>query len=237
MNLLLLRPEQFQSESRVVLTPLQRAHVTNILKSELGDKLRVGLLNGDMGTAQLTSLDEKATVDILQLSTPPPPPLPLTLILALPRPQMIKRILQTVACMGVEKLCLIQTSKVEKSFWQSPSITDDAIREHLILGLEQGVATQLPLVEKFQRFRPFVEDILPTFPSENHKLIAHPGPYTPCPRLSSSDRAILTIGPEGGFTEKEVTYFIKEGFTPIQIGARILKVETAVTALLAKIYH
>lgn len=234
MNLLLLEKHQID-DCHAVLSDLQTQHLQKVLRLSVGDTLRVGVVNGNMGEARLTQLQPRAHLDIIALNTPPPSQLALTLILALPRPQMIKRILQTVACMGVQRLCLLQTAKVEKNFWQSPSVSDTAIREHLILGLEQGVATQLPHVEKHTRWRPFVQDELPSLAAHSHNLIAHPGNYPYCTKMPRDQQTILAVGPEGGFTEQEVEWFVGAGFSPIQLGARILKVETAVTALLAKL--
>lgn len=235
MNLLLL--EKKPTGGTVEISGSQFDHLTGILRVSVGDSLRVGVLNGNIGEARVAELSTAgATLEIIHLDLPPPPPLPLTLILALPRPQMIKRILQTVATMGVERLCLIQTSKVEKSFWQSPSMTDEAIRRQLILGLEQGVATQLPEIQLCKRFIPFVEDNLPAIARNTRCLVAHPGDYPVCPTARPNEHHALAIGPEGGFIEKEVDLFCTAGFAPVQLGPRILKVETAIPVLLGKLF-
>ena len=237
MNLLLLEEDQFTSESTATLSNRQAEHINKILKLSRGDSLTVGKVNGLTGTAKLTEDSNHCLVlESIKLDRKPFPTLPITLILAMPRPQMLKRIMQTVACIGVEELHLIQTSKVEKSFWQSPSATEAAIREQLILGLEQGVATQLPEVTYHKRFIPFIEDTLPHLTGDKTCIIAHPGQTTPHPRLETSERSILAIGPEGGFTEKEVLKFEDLGFVRTILGQRILKVETAVTAMISMLY-
>jgi len=237
MNIILLQTLQLFGNNEAKLNSAQSEHVRSILKLSLGDHLRVGLINGNMGLASITSLGTNICIRIEHLNTLPPPILPLTVVLALPRPQMIKRILQTIACMGVQHLCLIQTSKVEKSFWQSPAATDTAITQQLITGLEQGIATQLPTVEKYLRFRPFAEDSLQLLSENKQRYIAHPGTHAGCPQLANDVPAVMAIGPEGGFTDKEVEWFKRCNFTPVQMGQRILKVETAVTALIAKLYR
>ncbi len=40
-------------------------------------------------------------------------------------------------------------------------------------------------------------------------------------------KIIFTVGPEGGITEDEETKLISYGFTPISLGSRIMRVETA----------
>ena len=93
-----------------------------------------------MGRGKITTLtDEHATIS-LELGVQPPKPLPITVILALPRPKMLRRVLQTIAAMGVKNVYLINSTRVEKSFWQSPFLQPQAIEEQLILGLEQAKA-------------------------------------------------------------------------------------------------
>lgn len=46
----------------------------------------------------------------------------------------------------------------------------------------------------------------------------------------------LAIGPEGGWIPYEVELLAKAGLTPVQLGDRILRVETAVTAMLSRIF-
>ncbi len=54
-----------------------------------------------------------------------------------PRPKMFRRVLQTCASLGVKDLWLINSYKVEKSFWQTPWLTEDHLRENLALGLNR----------------------------------------------------------------------------------------------------
>ena len=236
VNLLLLAPEQFVTTNSARANERQTKHIQTILKAVSGDEITVGRLGGELGTGRLHMDASGVAIHDIHWTHASPPPLPLTLVLAMPRPQMLKRIMQTVAAMGVSRLCLVQTRKVEKSFWQSPSATDEAIRQHLLLGLEQGVATHLPQVSKHMRLRPFIEDTLPALAANTTRLIAHPGTANTCRMLDGSAQATLAVGPEGGFIEHEVDMFIDSGFKAIHLGSRILKVETAVPVLLSRLF-
>jgi 16S rRNA (uracil1498-N3)-methyltransferase len=43
------------------------------------------------------------------------------------------------------------------------------------------------------------------------------------------------VGPEGGFTEAEARAALAAGWTPVELGPRILRVETAAAALAANL--
>lgn len=236
MNLLLLEDGDFSAKDRVLLHGRRLKHLNEVHRAETGDSLRLGRLGGAMGSGRILRLDAgSAEIAIESLDTPPPAKLPLTLLLALPRPKMLKRVLQTVASMGVPRLVLLNSYRVEKSFWQTPFLTPEAIREQLILGLEQARDTVLPEVSIEKRFKPFVEDRLPALAAGSLGLLGHPGDWPACPRAVESP-VTLAIGPEGGWIPYEVEKLQEAGLQPVQLGERILRVETAVTALLARLF-
>jgi len=235
MNLLLLEDSDFTSEHQVTLTGRRLKHLLEVQKTSTGDTVKVGLINGKMGTAEVIDLTPETVTLNVSLTEQPPVPLPLTLILALPRPKMLRRIFQTIATMGVKRLYLMNTWRVEKSYWQTPWLSDSAIREQLLLGLEQGCDTVLPKIIIKKRFKPFVEDELPNLISNTKALVAHPAGTAPCP-IALNQPTTLAVGPEGGFIDYEVTKLLEAGFESITLGNRILRVETAIPVLLSKLF-
>lgn len=235
MNLLLLEQTDFIAADRVVLADRRFTHMQEIHRVAVGDTLRVGQINGLMGQARVVRLEGHEAELQVSLDQQPPAKLPLTLILAVPRPKMLRRLFQTIATLGVPRLILLNSYKVEKSFWQTPFLTPEAIRENLILGLEQARDTVLPEIIIEKRFKPFVEDRLPSIAPDTLGLVGHPGDYPACPRAVQQP-VTLAIGPEGGWIPYEVDLLAKAGLQPVQLGARILRVETAVTALLSRIF-
>ncbi len=235
MNLLLLSSDDFIAENRVRITDRRLQHLNTVNKASAGQTLRAGLLGGLQGNALVLSINEDAAELQVDFHSPPPAKLPITLLLALPRPKMLRRTLQTIASMGVAKLVLINSYRVEKSFWQTPFLQPEALHEQLILGLEQARDTVLPEIILAKRFKPFVEDELPAMAANTRGLIAHPGDYPECPR-ALSEPVTLAIGPEGGWIPYEVELLSQAGLNPVQLGERILRVETAVPALLARLF-
>ncbi|WCN08043.1 16S rRNA (uracil(1498)-N(3))-methyltransferase [Marinomonas mediterranea] len=234
MNLILLQPEQQQTSDCFKLTDAQLKHISQVLQKNSGDRVRVGLLNGDIGEAVF---DASGFVNIDRSESLPPAALPLTLVLALPRPNMLKRTLMNVTAMGVKRIYLIHSSKVEKSYWQSPVLKRENINAILLEGLEQARDTVMPELTFCPRFKPFVEDVLPSLLSKDVLgLIAHPYDARACPIDLGDASSILAIGPEGGWSEYEVGKWQEAGMETVHLGERILRVETAVPVLLSRLY-
>jgi RsmE family RNA methyltransferase len=235
VNLLLLEEADFISADRVVLRDRRLKHMQEVHRSQVGDSLRVGRVGSLLGSAELLRLEPREAELAVAFDREPPAKLPLTLVLALPRPKMLRRVFQTVATMGVPKVILINSYRVEKSFWQTPFLEPAAIREQLILGLEQARDSVLPEIVIEKRFKPFVEDRLPGIVDGTLGLVGHPGDFPACPRAVEQP-VTLAIGPEGGWIPYEVDLLRASGMNPVQLGDRILRVETAVTALLARLF-
>ncbi len=236
MNLVLFSNSDFIGDNLVSIHDARRLqHITHIHQITLGEYLNVGLINGMMGKGKVVVHTADEIQLEVSLSQQPPIALPITLILALPRPKMLKRTLQTIATLGVKNIYLINSYRVEKSYWQTPLLSEDAIQEHLILGLEQGCDTIVPKVSLIKRFKPFVEDNLKEIVGTSRALVAHPYTDTPCP--AQINYAItLAIGPEGGFIPYEIDLLEKCGFTPVNLGKRIMRVETVVPYLLGRLF-
>jgi RsmE family RNA methyltransferase len=235
VNLLLLEDADFIAADRVVLRDRRLKHMQEVHRCEVGDSLRVGRVGGLLGSAELLRLEPREAELSVVFDRQPPAKLPLTLVLALPRPKMLRRVFQTVATMGVPKVILVNSYRVEKSFWQTPFLEPSAIREQLILGLEQARDSVLPEIVIEKRFKPFVEDRLPAIVDGTLGLVGHPGDFPACPR-AVDEPVTLAIGPEGGWIPYEVDLLRASGLNPVQLGDRILRVETAVTALLARLF-
>lgn len=236
MNLILLFESDFVGAgNRARLQGRRHRHVRDIHRAVVGDELRVGLCGGRIGTGRITVLDDDVLEMEVSLSRGAPPALPVTLALALPRPVMLKRVLFSVSSMGVKRVILFHSSRVEKSFWKSPVLREENLKEQCLLGLEQARDTILPEVRLRPLFKPFVEDELPGMAKGTLALVAHPEGHGPC--LRNVGRPVtLVIGPEGGFIPYEIEKLAAAGFTPVHLGERILRVESAVPALLSRLF-
>lgn len=236
MNIILLKKQDFIRNSSTVLIQDDRfVHIRRVLKPNVGQSLKVGLLGGSCGFGIVESIDSHGVVLQVVLNEPAPHRHPFDIILALPRPKMLRRILRTIAEYGVENLHLINSARVEKSFWQSPLLQPDKIHDALIAGMERSKDTFMTNVRLHQRFRPFVEDQLPDLCGDRTCWLTDISATQSVVDIDiSSKRAVVMIGPEGGFVPFEIELAIAKIARPVHLGGRTLSVDTAVTTVLAQ---
>ncbi|TPV92311.1 MAG: 16S rRNA (uracil(1498)-N(3))-methyltransferase [Myxococcales bacterium FL481] len=232
MNLLLLEARDFVAPDLALVDDRRCEHVRKIHRAVVGDSVRVGQVNGLIGEGTIEILERERLQLRVQLTASPPPKLPVTLAVALPRPHSLQRVLAYGAAMGVPRFVFFHSARVEKSYWDSHATQQPAVRRHLLLGLEQAVDTVMPTVEMQRRFLPFAEDLLPTLGGP--VVVAHPEPAEasagPTPRPG-----VVVVGPEGGFVPFELARLMSAGARCHSLGPRILRVETAVVALLSRL--
>ena len=236
MNLILLFDADFIDEGRRVrLTGRRLRHVLEVHRAREGEELLVGRLGGRIGHGMITVITDGALEMEVALFHDPPPPLPVSVILAVPRPKVLSRVVACLSSMGVKKIYLVNSWRVEKSYWDSPKLRLDSLRQQMILGLEQGRDTVLPEVELRRLLKPFADEELRDITKGTLPLIAHPTAESECPHEVGRP-VTLAIGPEGGFIVEEIELFQSAGFSPVTIGSRVLRVETAVPAILGRLF-
>jgi RsmE family RNA methyltransferase len=234
MNLVLVEPDELDG-ARATVRGRRARHIALVHRAEVGATLRAGVVGGDVGTADVVASSTDQVVLDLQLAGPPPPPLACTLVLALPRPKVLRRVLGAVAAFGIKRVALVGAQRVEKSYWQSPALAEDAVRGELLLGLEQARDTVVPVVTMHRRFRPFVEDELAKLAAGTLAVVADASADTACPRADGRP-VTLVVGPEGGFIPFELGLLREAGMQAVSLGARTLRVEHALAALIGRMF-
>ena len=234
MNIVLLEAEQTQSEFWKIDNPRQIQHLSQHVQLNAGDTLKVGIRNDERYLTEVISVSEQQIrIRPIQLEAIPAK-LPVHLILALPRPKVLRRMVMDAVTLGVQRISLIHSYRVDKSYWQSPFLQH--LDDYVTLGLEQAGDTIEPEIQLYKRFKPFVEDVLPTFISDQKPAyVAHPYAEQQMPHAIQHS-CCLIVGPEGGFIPYEVDLLKKNGCQARRLGNRILRTETAVSHILGRLF-
>ena len=233
MNLLLLDPAQIDPDGRAQVAGPALVHVREVLGKDLGATLRVGVLGGRRGHAAVVASTREALELMCTFDEDSPPKRPVELVLALPRPPVLRRLLAHVTAMGVQRIVLCHSARVEKSYWGSPALRPAEIDAHIRLGLEQACDTIPPRVEIRMKLRPFVEDELASR-LDARRFVADPTGGSACP-CDVEGPLVIAVGPEGGWVPFELGLWAEAGFECVHLGPRILRVETALIAVLARL--
>ena len=106
------------------------------------------------------------------------------------------------------------------------------MHQALLDGLEIAGDSVLPNLQFHRYFKPFVEDFASKLQHERKLVTAKDG-ANDWQQLRASRSTIVAIGPEGGFLPYETELFQANGFESINLGARILSVENALSAVCA----
>lgn len=240
MNLILCEPDELDAGGIATLSGVRATHARDVLRARPGDTVRVGIVDGARGRGEVLSLGEDQVVLRCTLDTPAHAPPPVDLLLALPRPKVLRRLWAQLAALGVGRIILTNAARVERHYFDTHVLEPATYRPLLIEGLQQAADTRLPRVSIHRQFRILVEDGLGGPSSEERRLVAHPG-AAPSPltvaREPDQARVLLAVGPEGGWNDFELGLLRAAGFTPVSLGPRVLRTDTACVALLALVHE
>lgn len=113
-------------------------------------------------------------------------------------------------------------------FSERKVIKTERIDKIIISAMKQSLKAQKPVLNSMIKFSDFVKQ---SFPGKKYIAHCYAGEKTYLPHLvTSGEEALILIGPEGDFSEEEVTEAIKQGFIPISLGKSRLRTETAALA-------
>ncbi len=233
MNLILLHPNEVEADGRARMEGARAAHVREVLRAQPGDSIRIGLLEGPKGAGRVIRIDEHAVELVCAFEGEPPPRPRADLLLAMPRPKVMKRLWAQLAALGVDRIIITNAARVERNYFDTHVLDPAFFTPLLIEGLQQAQDTRLPRVEIHRRLKPLVEDQLP---EDSERYLLHPGAPRSPRSAAPGGRALLAIGPEGGWVPFEVELFERHGFLPVSLGARTLRTDTACVAALAVLH-
>lgn len=213
-----------------------------------GQTLRIGLWpdNFGLGETYVTEVykysDSKVSLKVIskfELKDS----LSISLIVALPRPQILKRILETIPCFSVKNIYLVGGDRVEKSFFQSKVLKENSLELLSKEGSIQAGFSYRPRIVVLEKFR----DLFQYLSQENKsvKLLAEVNETRSLTSILGTTKTSeenvkftdfnLAIGPERGWSEREKAAFTTNGFKLFGIGPGILRVDVALIAALSQI--
>jgi 16S rRNA (uracil1498-N3)-methyltransferase len=216
--------------AEIAASPDQYNYLANVLRMEDGADVLV--FNGRDGewTARISYPARKKIVLVATAQTRPQPPLPdLHYLFAPLKTGRMDYLIQKAVEMGAGLIRPVMTQHVQGKIHSL-----DKLAAYAMEAAEQCGILAVPEIAEPQK----LADLLATWPRDRRIIYCDEGDMgqNPLPILQGLEERhfALLVGPEGGFSEEERRLLRSLDFvTPIPLGPRILRADTAAVAALA----
>ena len=212
-------------------------HIRDVLRLKAGDPLELLDGTGKIYGAKISKVEkDKIICEILDSRTPDSEPgTRVTLAQALPKARKMDFIVEKCVELGVYRIVPMAT---ERSVAKSAKIDRwEKIAKAAALQSGRSIIPEITGLMTFNevlKLRGKYDQAL--IPWELEKVRSLKKHFTDN-RISGSPDILIAIGPEGGFSQKEIELAKKAGFASISLGKRILRTETAGMAVLSAIMY
>lgn len=236
-------PSAIQGDT-VILPPEDAHHAVGVLRLREGEEIVVHDNAGNGLRCRLTRAQPKSASAAVESRyvVPTEPMTRITVAQALPKTgEKIEQVLQHGTEVGAGGFVLFQSERSVARMEQKDKIEKRLERwQGIVRGAaEQSGRGRLPTVE-WERHAP---DVARRIGEWDAAITLHEGATFPLREalqsapLAGATRLLVLVGPEGGFTDNEVTTFAAAGAAPVSLGARVLRTETAALVALAQILY
>lgn len=211
-----------------VLTGPEAHHLATVRRFSPGDS--VVLFNGDGHEypAEILSVGKRT----VSLSVLAPIPVdrelgfPLVVGSALPKGDRADFLIEKLTELGVTRFVPLITAR---AIVQPKSSVVEKFERAVIEASKQCGRNRLMAIDLPRKWEEFVT--LPDLPAS--RMVLHTGPGLP--KASVAGGVAVAIGPEGGFTPEEIGFATEKGWVAASLGPRVLRVETAAIAVVARL--
>jgi 16S rRNA (uracil1498-N3)-methyltransferase len=201
-------------------------HLIHVMRARPGDGVTLFDGTGVEFTAQIERVG-RTRVDLAVLSSRAVDrelPLELSLIVALPKGDRRKWLVEKAVELGVGRIIPLKTAR---SVAQPGPKTLERLRRVVIEASKQCGRNRLMGIASPRRWNEF----LTKRRQMSLRVLAHPHGRDQradtIPTAAAAGPVSVAVGPEGGFTDEEVSSAVAAGWQRVDLGPRTLRVETA----------
>jgi 16S rRNA (uracil1498-N3)-methyltransferase len=211
------QPAPTIADNRIHIQDEEQRHLT-IARIEKDERLEVFDGKGNVWTVRVDSVEKRETVAVVEDTRyVPPDSIGLTLALALIRMAAFELALEKAVEVGVTRIVPFTAKRSNIA----PGARHDRWLRIVIEAAKQSKRYHLPALESPIRF-----DQVLSIPAVSKIVFAERG-GGPLKSALAGSPVLYLIGPEGGWTENELTAAREHGFREVSLGTTILKSETA----------
>ena len=206
-------------------------HLSKVLRMQAGRELV--LFNGQGGeyTAVIEAIAKKSVTVMLTdfRADNRQSPLQLELAIGISRGERMDWVLQKATELGVTKITPLLTERTEVKLGGERA---DKKLQHwqqtLISACEQCQRNLLPELNEPLLFEQWLTSV-----KSDLRFVLHHRDSQKLPTQETPQSVTLLIGPEGGLSEREIQIALKNSFSALTLGPRVLRTETAPVAAIS----
>ena len=212
-----------------VLDENSSRHIVQVLRMKTGETLRLTDGKGLSALATIRDPNKKrCIVNITEKQIQPAPKRRVTIALSLLKnASRFEWFLEKASELGVDEIIPLKSARTEKQQFRMQRM--QSILESALIQSQQ---VWMPVLQEPQSIIPWMERV-----QADQKFIAHcePGAKRKLSEMIDTKLSsqLILIGPEGDFSEEEITLALQCGFMAVDLGENRLRSETAAVAAAA----
>lgn len=228
-------PELSATGGPLSLPADEAAHAARVMRAVPGDLVTLFCGDGREAEAEILSVEKR---HVFVHAQPPQSvdretPFPVSVAVALPKADRARALVERLTELGVASLQPLACQRTQLA--PSPAAIAK-LRRAVVEASKQCGRNRLMQIAEAMPFSDFLHQTDPDAVS----LIAHPDGHALSVALQSGggdgDAPVqIAVGPEGGFTDEEVHQAVETGWQRVSLGPRILRIETAAAAIVARL--
>ncbi|HET8864651.1 MAG TPA: RsmE family RNA methyltransferase [Gracilimonas sp.] len=224
-NVFYTHPENITG-SRLELTDQEARHAAKVLRFNIGDELFASDGRGRFYRTEITSISKRSvSAEILETTSEPEPKFKKVLAFgAIKKRDRLEFAVEKAVELDAWEICVFNADHSERS-----KINEERLHSIVLSAFKQSKRSWLPKVvllnsldEVFDHYKDF------------NPVMAHMDAELNSSLNPDHSNTLLLIGPEGGFSDREVEIAKTKGTKFISLGKNRLRAETAVIAMLSQ---
>ncbi|MFK8112259.1 MAG: 16S rRNA (uracil(1498)-N(3))-methyltransferase [Rubripirellula sp.] len=221
-------PELPAAGGLITLPDTESHHAIRVMRVKIGEEIELFDGKGSQSQATICELSRnECHCDSLPASiVDREPACNVHLGIALPKPDRARELIERLSELGVQSVTPIVASRTQRP--PSESLLEK-LRKGIIEACKQSGRNQLLQIEPTLSSTEYFGNASP----DATRVISHPSPDAQRISEVGTLNVQAAIGPEGGWTDDEFADAVARGFTPVDLGKRIYRIETAATVIAA----
>ncbi|WP_027379291.1 RsmE family RNA methyltransferase [Chryseobacterium daeguense] len=209
-------------ENKVNINDEEQQHIVKVLRMKNGEEIHVTDGKGNLASGKLMIEGKKAVINVAEIKIGLPAFNP-KLHIAIAPTKNIDRIeffIEKAVEMGISEITILQTEKTERK-----NINIEKLRKQAVAASKQSLRFHFPIINDLTKIQDFLKNINPenTFVAHCHENLER----IELKEIPQFDEITFLIGPEGDFSEKEISFLAENNVKAVSLGNQRLRTETA----------